>query len=745
MKVKNQLYENNAVDGQVNRNYHSNSAENDPELRLTQKPRPSFQLIWQNVSRQVKVKNGFLSSTKTILEPMNGVIEGGTITALMGPSGAGKTTLLKIIADKISCSSSTGVEGQAFVRHNLSLQEAKSFRIGYVPQDDQLFTEFTIKETFMFASKMTNGQLNRKAHDSAVKEILKKLDLTEKANTVIHKLSGGQVKRASIGVELMAFPEILILDEPTSGLDSDTAEKVVSLLRNLVQKPLHLDENPAVLCTIHQPSRDVFYSFDNIFLLSRTGQNIYYGTPQGVKTYLSNHGYSSNRNTNPAEYMIEFANGKHGKEAFNGMSCQTYEKTMSAIINNKKTMSCRRFSPVNEVAVSDLRMKTSTSFFFQVFLLFQRSFLKHTTKSVGTLLKVICGLLIGILLFNMSKKPFGEVTGCWNTFKILTTPENVVNVTRGRSSLAKLSNMDNFNFDLLGMAKSIKEGSVFTYLTIQYEMMFFASTLVFAFPLEIQTHFKEMSNSWYSPLALMVSKSLANAATHVIASIPMFIYAYWVSEQPMDYWVRPVIAFGVVYTLGIIWETKAEIVCLLFSRFPQPMSIAFTVAMFYPALVFSGFSVRNVDMWFIIKPLSRINDLTNAFEATMIATFGLGRCFNIQNNSMVRVQAEQINLKSIVKTMWSSFGSNDTETFSALLGQPREHLNLVVEAFTDFLNWPSNSSSNIEIRKSDSFMLDFFEVQETTFLFNIMNLVTTLFVCKLLVYVILKMQVSYKL
>src|SRR5207253_891860 len=129
-----------------------------------------------------------------------------------------------IIADKLS-TSGKGVTGSVVIRHNLQSTQANSFRIGYVPQNDTLFLDFTAKETFLFASKMINGHLTKEQHSEAVAAVLTKLDLTEQENTPIKKLSGGQVKRASIGVELMGFPQVLVLDEPTSGLDSDTSER----------------------------------------------------------------------------------------------------------------------------------------------------------------------------------------------------------------------------------------------------------------------------------------------------------------------------------------------------------------------------------------------------------------------------------------------------------------------------------------------------------------------------------------
>jgi ABC-type multidrug transport system ATPase subunit len=669
---------------------------------------------------------------------MNGIIEGGTINALMGPSGAGKTTLIKIIADKMACNSSTGAQGQVYVRHNFGKNEAKSFRIGYVPQDDQVFDGFTVRETFMFASKMTNGHLTSEEHDAAVDEVISKLDLKESGNTRINKLSGGQVKRTSIGVELMSSPQILILDEPTSGLDSDTSEKVISILRNLVQNPIGNNEPPAVLCTIHQPSRGVFYLFDCLFLLSRTGQNIYSGSPQHVREYLKSYGYVNDQTKNPAEYMIEVANGKHKTVPFDEMALETYRMTNSHICQKWK-----KSEDYNEVPISQLKMTTSTSFFSQVFLLFYRTFQMHTTRAFWTLSKTLCGIFLVFAIFNAAKRPFGNITGCWDSFQLLAQPESLINVTKGRSSLATLRNSnDNFNVNILGIYTSISEGSFNGFAMLMYQMLFYGVTLVFIFPMELKTHMKEMSNSWYSVSAFFIGRTLVNAFHLFIATLPMFTYVYWITNQPLDKWVRPVTGFAIAFIMGIISETKAEAFCLLLSSFPQTISMAVTVVSFFPGMFLAGVIVRYVDMVWFIKPWSRIIDLTHAIEANMIASFGLGRCSLTSNNSTDKLAAEDINVKRIAGSFWSTLKENK-DSWSYILGQPEGYLNPITESITNLLE--TNNEEKGGGSFGDSFILDFYRIKESSLVYNVLNLMTTLIVCKLLVFILLKVKASLKL
>lgn len=84
-------------------------------------------------------------------------------------------------------------------------------------------------------------------------------------------LSTEQRKRLTIAVELVANPSIIFMDEPTSGLDARAAAIVMRTVRNTV------DTGRTVVCTIHQPSIDIFESFDELLLMKRGGQVIYSG------------------------------------------------------------------------------------------------------------------------------------------------------------------------------------------------------------------------------------------------------------------------------------------------------------------------------------------------------------------------------------------------------------------------------------------------------------------------------------
>ena len=122
----------------------------------------------------------------------------------------------------------------------------------------------------------------------------------------MHKgISGGQLKRLSIAVEIVSLPRLIFLDEPTSGLDSSIALEVIGVVRKLA------DQNRTCVATIHQPSPEVFALFDKVVLVS-AGRLIYFGSAADVIPYFTQPalGYKYNGTQNPAEFMIDVSNGQ---------------------------------------------------------------------------------------------------------------------------------------------------------------------------------------------------------------------------------------------------------------------------------------------------------------------------------------------------------------------------------------------------------------------------------------------------
>lgn len=139
-------------------------------------------------------------------------------------------------------------------------------------------------------------------HELIIDDILRNLNLNHRRRNRATQLSGGERRRLSIALELVANPTIFYLDEPTSGLDEVTAAQCIRLLKNLAK------QEKTVVCTIHQPSATTFALFDHIFVLAR-GQCVYQGEPNVMVPFLNRLHLRCPTHYNPSDYIIELCDG----------------------------------------------------------------------------------------------------------------------------------------------------------------------------------------------------------------------------------------------------------------------------------------------------------------------------------------------------------------------------------------------------------------------------------------------------
>jgi ABC-type multidrug transport system ATPase subunit len=228
----------------------------------------------------------------------------------MGPSGSGKTTLVTLLTGKIPRSS--GV-----VKINGRRDELSNYSrlIGYVPQEDIMLRELTVRETLIHSAR-TRLPRDWDYHriKAKVLEIIEFLGISHVSHTVIgdeetRGISGGQRKRVNIGMELVAEPSVLFLDEPTSGLDSSTAFEVCQNLRNISEQ-----QGLTVAAVIHSPSMSTFAQFHDIMLLGRGGRVVYMGSCARTQDYFYNIGFSIPTGESPSDFYIDVVSGKVASE-----------------------------------------------------------------------------------------------------------------------------------------------------------------------------------------------------------------------------------------------------------------------------------------------------------------------------------------------------------------------------------------------------------------------------------------------
>ncbi|OWM65655.1 hypothetical protein CDL15_Pgr017152 [Punica granatum] len=251
---------------------------------------------------------GVMEDKLVLLKGVSGAFRPGVLTALMGVSGAGKTTLLDVLAGR-----KTGgyIEGNISISGYPKKQETFARIAGYCEQNDIHSPHVTVYESLLYSSWLRlPSDVNSKTRKMFIEEVMELVELNPVRNALVglpsvDSLSTEQRKRLTIAVELVANPSIIFMDEPTSGLDARAAAIVMRTVRNTV------DTGRTVVCTIHQPSIDIFEAFDELFLMKQGGQEIYVGPlgrhcSQLIKYFEGIEGVSKIKDRyNPATWMLE--------------------------------------------------------------------------------------------------------------------------------------------------------------------------------------------------------------------------------------------------------------------------------------------------------------------------------------------------------------------------------------------------------------------------------------------------------
>ncbi len=212
----------------------------------------------------------------TLLNHLSFSIAPRKFVALVGGSGAGKSTLMDALNGLRPAQQGVVLYNGNDYYRNLA---AFSTSLGYVPQDDIIHKDLTVERALYYAAKMrlpddtTDEQIEQR-----VKEVLADVEMTHRRKLLISKLSGGQRKRVSIAVELLARPSLFFLDEPTSGLDPGLDRKMMFLLRRLA------DRGHTIILVTHATNN--INACDYVCFLAQGGRLAYFGPPDEAKRFF---------------------------------------------------------------------------------------------------------------------------------------------------------------------------------------------------------------------------------------------------------------------------------------------------------------------------------------------------------------------------------------------------------------------------------------------------------------------------
>ncbi|XP_014093388.1 ATP-binding cassette subfamily G member 4 isoform X1 [Bactrocera oleae] len=503
--------------------------------------KPSKDVEFQDVYYTVKERKHYIkvTGTRQILRGVSGSFRNGQLSAIMGPSGAGKSSLL----NALSGLRTSDVKGHIKIERKGSC---------YITQEDNHQTLLTVEELMTLSCNLKLPHCNRKAE--IITEILENLHLNHRRNVYAEKLSGGERKRLSIALELVANPNIFFLDEPTSGLDEVTAAQCIRLLSQLAK------EGRTIVCTIHQPSATIFNYFDSIFVLA-SGQCVYQGQPGAVIPFLRHVHIECPKYYSPSDYIIELCDADEGKLI----------PVLSELTDNGKLI----YAPQQ---LNGLSNTTTLTVFQQHSKDFQQSvrtfFVEEPKRSrwqhflsAGTNFSTDGTLIGGVTAFYEHLKTFTKLldteqedTSSLHQFCVLFKMM-LVRIMRARVALLiqflhhvltalcfgliflNLGNQGSRMFDHLKFCIGIIIIIAYTQVMVP----------ILSYPMEIKIVRKETFNRWYKLTPYYMALNFSRLPLQIILNMIMLTIIYWMSGLPTQLW-----RFGLFASIGLMTSLIAE-------------------------------------------------------------------------------------------------------------------------------------------------------------------------------------------
>ena len=223
----------------------------------------------------IEVKN-LIKTFKNItaVDGLSFEVEEGELFGLLGPNGAGKTTTIRMLTTLLPATSGfASVAGFDVSRYRNEVRDS----IGIVFQESALDKKLTGRENLDFHARMY--RMRKEHRHERMRSVLEMVELTDRANDLVEKYSGGMQRRLEIARGLMHYPKVLFLDEPTRGLDAQTRRKIWDYLNQLRE-----NQNTTVLLTTHYMEEADFLC-NRVGIMDR-GQIVALDTPRNLKNTI---------------------------------------------------------------------------------------------------------------------------------------------------------------------------------------------------------------------------------------------------------------------------------------------------------------------------------------------------------------------------------------------------------------------------------------------------------------------------
>jgi len=444
------------------------------------------------------------AGSKRILNRTVGRARPGEVCCILGPSGAGKSTLLNVLAGRQLNNLTFRIDGDLKVNGRSVEPWRMRPQVAYVMQKDEFFATETPRESIFFSARLRlpakhlsmleeRGQIHRQIMD-----LLESLGLAGCCDRAIggaslNGISNGERKRVSIGVELITRPSIVFLDEPTTGLDSFSAWQVMRIVRNLA------DSGCTVICTLHQPSSEIFAMVDRVICLCHQ-HAIYQGKATEIPRWLERSGYKCPPEYNPADYVM-FLMETEPRDRIQVMG------EMGGISRGCSFNPSAESSHFSKMEPSKMRK----SFLLQVRCLTQREW-RNLRRDSGSLklrflLTAFLSILFSLVFMNIGEHPvlleMQRQIGPWGTVKWLQSP---------RMRFVRRLAVRTVKPEVALLRQQLQTELEYHYkavVQVGFVAMFSAcQPTILSFPLERPVFLREFSANMYGTVAYFISKML---------------------------------------------------------------------------------------------------------------------------------------------------------------------------------------------------------------------------------------------
>jgi len=253
-------------------------------------------VIAEDIDKIVAAPGGKQSQ---ILNKVNFIARPADFIIILGQSGSGKSTLLNSLTGRQS------ISGGSISLNNLDIYKFfKQFKdsIGFVPQFDIIHRNLSVYKAFYYSAKLRlDIDTPEQKIESIIEDTIKKVELEQSREAIVDNLSGGQIKRVNLGIELISDPKLLFLDEATSGLDAGTEEKMMLLFKQIAAG------GKTVICITHM--LDNVNLADLVYILEK-GNLVFCGKPTDALKYFNipsiGKVYSKISESNPEKLKEDF-------------------------------------------------------------------------------------------------------------------------------------------------------------------------------------------------------------------------------------------------------------------------------------------------------------------------------------------------------------------------------------------------------------------------------------------------------